>query len=377
MANFNSTEPGSARFILGGGEQQGTGWGVLLRLQEALRAFPWREGEERIAAYRSGGPIGRENTRFAPQSIRSDANHGAVTNAALWLATARILFPNASVEDLTYGRAITDPARRNVLDKIEQSLVDGRIHPTALEAALLVIGNARGERTANSEDFIARRGPRLLDSENRAALQTWPLNRAMPAPRGLAARLLYPVGTPLVQRTFLVTMEACPPIGEAPTTSAIIAHMSQGVTQLGTPQGISPRITRSRAATLEACFVAAWPVTVDTPDPSQFSGLNQRIDLEFARALESGFLESGVSIAALPFNPAQHGPLSFWTSGDAARTATRDETNLVASDNPLGPDALQPQRSLRDLGSIALDVGPVVAAGATLAIGLFLLNRSK
>lgn len=373
--SFRSDQAASARWYNGSREYVSTGWAVLVRLQQALRARQWTH-TDRTSAYRDGGPIGRPNTAFAPLTIRQDANYGAVTSAALWLATAEILLPGASLEDLYTGRALQNNAGvRNVLDKIEQSYVERRMHPTALEAALLVIHHARGETTG--AEFMARRGPRLPPDVDRAAVAGWPVRgEALSAPRGLLARMIYPRDAPITRAVYLATLRGCSALGEQVQTGTLQAHFARGLAQLGEAVGSAPRITRTHAEVVASCserFTAAWPVRVDVP---QLEGLNERVDYEFARALEGGFAV-GLEVGAVPFRPELHGALSWWESGLAARSQTRDDTNVLApSENPLGPDALRPSTSIRDVGAVlAYDVAPLVVAGVAIVGGAWWLSR--
>lgn len=127
-----------------------------------------------------------------------------------------------------------------------------------------------------------------------------------------------------------------------------IAFRQALLNALGTWLSPSPRVVRRADITSARGFETVATNVIDLPD----SSLAERIDM-LAQNLE-GYLDAGDTgvtpnwgaVFIRPFNESLNGPPTFWSSGDAANTATRsyarwrpDQRVLLPDENPYGPDA--------------------------------------
>lgn len=119
----------------------------------------------------------------------------------------------------------------------------------------------------------------------------------------------------------------------------------------------------------------AWPIDIAGSNETELAYNRAAIQVALQAASPSG-IAAWSQVSLTPYNEALNGPESFWTSGNAARTRTRDDWStttdrLLAPDNPIGPD--DPSARNPTPGE-TLDRGTQqivsVATGLAVAIGL-------
>lgn len=166
----------------------------------------------------------------------------------------------------------------------------------------------------------------------------------------------------------------------APTWAQILTAFRRARLDVGADPGDwigpAPRVTRTAVLGERFATRAAWlygwpsrgPWQITAPQPELARALTARVDAEL-RAVSSGWAPT----VALEYSEQINGPLTWWQSGDAAQTRTRDAFPLGASrllpdQNPLGPDTADTS------GAQALGQGIASAAGsiaqAVVVIGL-------
>lgn len=152
--------------------------------------------------------------------------------------------------------------------------------------------------------------------------------------------------------------------------------------------GPGPRVVRrsllQEAGTLtlpQSCPVqtsAAWLFSY--PDPpaglnqsSYVSTIQRQLRADLGRTLESGANNVGGMWAPptfVAYDPALHGPLEFWTSGQAGNTRTRNGADAGQEENRVGPDASE-RFQRRETASDFIDRHKfwLLAGGAVVAVG--------
>lgn len=127
--------------------------------------------------------------------------------------------------------------------------------------------------------------------------------------------------------------------------------------------GPGPRITRVSQVLLGTVTRVAQPIKVDDPalDEESARQIVARRLYEKLEALQ--VLRSWRQVQVTPYNERVSGPLAFWESGQATRSATINESPTVIStapsENPVGPNdpALRPPSIGEDIEEWARRVG--------------------
>jgi len=109
--------------------------------------------------------------------------------------------------------------------------------------------------------------------------------------------------------------------------------------------GPGPRVTRAPG---DPCLVStrvSWLLHTRQFPPGTTEGdkllaLSRNIVNQLTRTLEIAQNVGGqwAPATVTTYDPAVHGPLEFWTSGDATHTRTRNGVDLGAEENRMGPD---------------------------------------
>ena len=161
--------------------------------------------------------------------------------------------------------------------------------------------------------------------------------------------------------------------------NAAVRRVNMGGGNWGAWVGPSPRITRT--APVGTGFITHVAAVYSIPDNAwtQQHGAYIRARLVEAVTASLRQVSNDFSQATLsPFAVAINGPLSWWTSGQAAVTQTRDEFPLIGgrldpNENPIGPTsaATHPGTASDALSHAASAVGgrilwPLAAIGAVV-----------
>jgi hypothetical protein len=178
------------------------------------------------------------------------------------------------------------------------------------------------------------------------------------------------------------TLEASMPTAAA-IRSAFTRYTPRTNPVLGAWIGPGPRVTRTAsvpAFVTTAAWLYGWPDTAYTSQ--NWSDLQERVRSAVADGLAE-ISSDWSAVTLLPYNPAVHGAVSWWSSGAAAVTQSRDTPptgvgRLGVPDNPLGPttSATHPPTAgdlLRGGGGWLLGLG----GAALLGYGLVLVAQSR
>lgn len=116
--------------------------------------------------------------------------------------------------------------------------------------------------------------------------------------------------------------------------------------------GPSPRITRGRFDPCIHQVHAAWLLAYPDPDPSFSADDRSRYDDVIRRELRERLSATmraadaggpGWDFSFLPYDETLYGPVSWWESGEAARTRTYQSPDSGARENATGPDSVHPE----------------------------------
>ena len=108
--------------------------------------------------------------------------------------------------------------------------------------------------------------------------------------------------------------------------------------------GPAPRVTRTNQIGVSDPWrtTFAWPIDLQGSSETEVAYNRAAIQVALQATSPSG-IAAWSQVSLVPYSEALNGPESFWTSGNAARTRTRDDWStttdrLLAPDNPIGPD---------------------------------------
>jgi hypothetical protein len=175
-----------------------------------------------------------------------------------------------------------------------------------------------------------------------------PVPAAAPSPTETATSPVVASATPTVVLVHVEGLSANP---NDPTyeelRSAFTASRVAGSNDAGRGNwiGPGPRVTRRDFSApisyaVSAASVYSWPATGGTT-PALIAELNANLARSM-RAINT-LSTDGWHITIVPFNTTVNGALSWWSSGQAAITRTRDSSNVLlptvgeAHENPTGP----------------------------------------
>jgi len=181
------------------------------------------------------------------------------------------------------------------------------------------------------------------------------------------------------ERTYVVhAVKDCATYFPADVTYAAVQQALDGVAAFGAWAG-PPRLTRM-ANSCKLHVARVWRFNDDMPVvlSTHTATLRDRT----RERLEALTQVNAWAVTADMHNESTNGPLAWWTSGEAARTQTRDQypeaaARLDPEENPVGPTsgATHPRSPLDVTGTIADSVGVVVALAALGAGALWWFGR--
>lgn len=156
--------------------------------------------------------------------------------------------------------------------------------------------------------------------------------------------------------------------------------------------GPGPRVTRAVADPCAVRTTVAWVVQYNDP-PQGISSQQWMLEVirpireRLRRTLETAQVVGGewLMTEATPYNPALNGPISFWQSGEAANTRTRNGVDTGGQEeNRVGPDNAPQFQERNTLGDFfktnapwLVGAGVVVAGAAVLYIGVRISKALK
>lgn len=149
-----------------------------------------------------------------------------------------------------------------------------------------------------------------------------------------------------------------------PSAEGIRASLSHVQVSGASWVGPGPRITRRTAVGDLWGYLTtlAAVLAVEASTPQQAQAIAQQAAQQADNALR-GVSNDWVGVSVAPYSEAVNGPLSWWQSGQATLTHTRDEfltgtARLSAYDNPVGPDsaAVRPPTPGEVLGDLTGEV---------------------
>ena len=158
-----------------------------------------------------------------------------------------------------------------------------------------------------------------------------------------------------------------------PLYGAIVTVLNDAARAGGDWVGPAPRVTRTThpgSATEGFQTTVAWPIDLrDDLLDERLRQLREGVSYALSR------VGTWYNLSITPYSEALNGPESFWTSGTAARTRTRDDfpTGLSRIDpdqNPIGPDdpAVRPRTVEERLGGAGESAGQAIGALTTLLV---------
>lgn len=352
-----------------GSAKYSTGVAILTRIQEIIKAGRGPlSGGQSVEVYRDGGPLNAAGTSVWISQVEPDREHGSLTNGAIWYYCAKSARPTATPAQLR-NPATYDAATRNVLDKIEQSLLERRLHITAARAICWIIENSR-DPSVTWQSFIDSRSVDIASE----GFVGYPLRQKLDWPDSAVGFYILPRATPaLVNGVFSVKVERC--LGSFASISsdelqrAIRNAVPAGI---GSFVGTNARITRELASISASCndlVRAQWAFETNIPSAQEFVGSQQRFSASLTQMISQNISNSAeYEINVKPFDPAINGSLAAWRSGTVAATATRDEYRVGVSENPDGPNELRPSTP-----NTVMDAAQLLAGTAVTLGGLYLL----
>lgn len=145
-------------------------------------------------------------------------------------------------------------------------------------------------------------------------------------------------------------------------------HLRQAYARMFANGGRNDTLETGRAISLDSVVESTLPITVW-----------DRLTGETPAEIGSSWEPADVA----PYSVAVNGPMSFWESGNASNTLTRNETRAgIVDQNPLGPDtpATTPRGLLPDvMGGLTLkdlaDIAPWIAAAAVAFSAAYIIGK--